>query len=334
MAQPRVRPRRRAELAGGVALALNNHGNSLSCLGRPAEAEACQRENVALLRRLVEQEDHPVLAGNLGRALNNHGLVLQDLNRLAEAQACHRESLVIYRRLVEQEGRAELADGLAIALRCHGRLLQDLKQPAEAEQNLRESVAILVSLVDQGASWLTEQLELAWRYYAQVQKLIRKQINATDAIELPVPTSDQASASAPNTTKSEKMLYCTFCGKSPQMVGKLIEGPTVFICSECVKLCMGIVRGKLQPKAREQDLATDSTSLSLVSDVPSPAESNTETITKMLYCSFCGKSQHEVQKLIAGTNAFICGECVDLFTDINREELIYEARAALDQLPR
>lgn len=39
-----------------------------------------------------------------------------------------------------------------------------------------------------------------------------------------------------------------------------------------------------------------------------------------LYCSFCGKSQHEVKKLIAGPNVFICNECVELCTDIIREE--------------
>jgi len=42
---------------------------------------------------------------------------------------------------------------------------------------------------------------------------------------------------------------------------------------------------------------------------------------KMLYCSFCGKSQHEVKKLIAGPSVFICDECVDLCVDIIREEL-------------
>ena len=39
-----------------------------------------------------------------------------------------------------------------------------------------------------------------------------------------------------------------------------------------------------------------------------------------LYCSFCGKSQHEVKKLIAGPNVFICNECVELCMDIIREE--------------
>jgi len=42
---------------------------------------------------------------------------------------------------------------------------------------------------------------------------------------------------------------------------------------------------------------------------------------KLLYCSFCGKSQHEVRKLIAGPSVFICDECVDLCNDIIREEM-------------
>lgn len=43
--------------------------------------------------------------------------------------------------------------------------------------------------------------------------------------------------------------------------------------------------------------------------------------SKLLYCSFCGKSQHEVRKLIAGPSVFICDECVDLCNDIIREEI-------------
>ncbi|MCE5180177.1 MAG: ATP-dependent Clp protease ATP-binding subunit ClpX [Betaproteobacteria bacterium] len=41
---------------------------------------------------------------------------------------------------------------------------------------------------------------------------------------------------------------------------------------------------------------------------------------KLLYCSFCGKSQHEVRKLIAGPSVFVCDECVELCNDIIREE--------------
>ena len=42
---------------------------------------------------------------------------------------------------------------------------------------------------------------------------------------------------------------------------------------------------------------------------------------KLLYCSFCGKSQHEVRKLIAGPSVYVCDECVELCNDIIREEI-------------
>src|SRR3977135_3402560 len=49
-----------------------------------------------------------------------------------------------------------------------------------------------------------------------------------------------------------------------------------------------------------------------------------------LYCSFCGKSQHEVRKLIAGPTVFICDECVELCMDIIREENKYSLVKSLD----
>ena len=56
--------------------------------------------------------------------------------------------------------------------------------------------------------------------------------------------------------------------------------------------------------------------------------------SKLLYCSFCGKSQHEVRKLIAGPSVFICDECVDLCNDIIREEIQENAQEeASDRLP-
>src|SRR5215470_470820 len=57
---------------------------------------------------------------------------------------------------------------------------------------------------------------------------------------------------------------------------------------------------------------------------------------KVLYCSFCGKSQHEVQKLIAGPSVFICDECIELCNDIIRDEAPAEGgatRAAKSELP-
>src|SRR5665647_3178038 len=56
---------------------------------------------------------------------------------------------------------------------------------------------------------------------------------------------------------------------------------------------------------------------------------------KLLYCSFCGKSQHEVRKLIAGPSVFICDECIELCNDIIKEEgdASTTGQATKDKLP-
>ena len=52
-----------------------------------------------------------------------------------------------------------------------------------------------------------------------------------------------------------------------------------------------------------------------------------------LYCSFCGKSQHEVRKLIAGPTVFICNECVELCIDIIQEEHRTQSVKSKDGMP-
>jgi ATP-dependent Clp protease ATP-binding subunit ClpX len=66
------------------------------------------------------------------------------------------------------------------------------------------------------------------------------------------------------------------------------------------------------------------------------AEKKGSSSEKVLYCSFCGKSQHEVKKLIAGPSVFICDECIELCNDIIRDEVPAEgaeARALKSDLP-
>jgi ATP-dependent Clp protease ATP-binding subunit ClpX len=55
---------------------------------------------------------------------------------------------------------------------------------------------------------------------------------------------------------------------------------------------------------------------------------------KLLYCSFCGKSQHEVRKLIAGPSVFVCDECVELCNDIIREEMQEKSSSSSEKLPK
>ncbi len=64
-------------------------------------------------------------------------------------------------------------------------------------------------------------------------------------------------------SSSEKTLYCSFCGKSQHEVKKLIAGPSVFVCDECIELCNEIIRDELP-------LTTDATATS--AELPTPAE--------------------------------------------------------------
>jgi ATP-dependent Clp protease ATP-binding subunit ClpX len=66
------------------------------------------------------------------------------------------------------------------------------------------------------------------------------------------------------------------------------------------------------------------------------AEKKGNSSEKVLYCSFCGKSQHEVKKLIAGPSVFICDECIELCNDIVRDEVPADStpgRASKSDLP-
>jgi ATP-dependent Clp protease ATP-binding subunit ClpX len=66
---------------------------------------------------------------------------------------------------------------------------------------------------------------------------------------------------------SEKTLYCSFCGKSQREVKKLIAGPSVFICDECIDLCNDIIREEMPDAAAENEAKTD--------DLPTPADIKT-----------------------------------------------------------
>ena len=64
-------------------------------------------------------------------------------------------------------------------------------------------------------------------------------------------------------SSSEKTLYCSFCGKSQHEVKKLIAGPSVFVCDECIELCNEIIRDELPASTQDKDSK---------SDLPTPAE--------------------------------------------------------------
>src|SRR5438445_9884402 len=94
-------------------------------------------------------------------------------------------------------------------------------------------------------------------------------------------------------------LSCSFCGKGQREVRKLIAGPTVYICDECIKLCNDIVRQEAE-RAKAGPAQTP---------VPRTSDAEAKPSMQTLCCSFCGKSQRDVKTLIAGPTVYICGEC-------------------------
>ncbi len=114
--------------------------------------------------------------------------------------------------------------------------------------------------------------------------------------------------------------FCSFCGKRKHEVRKLISGPRVFICNECVALCREII-GPPPPVdvSRQPERTT--------ADLPAQALPDEEDVTAEKkppddkHCSFCGKLDTSVAKLVAGPTVHICNECVGLCEDIIAEEL-------------
>ena len=63
-------------------------------------------------------------------------------------------------------------------------------------------------------------------------------------------------------------------------------------------------------------------------------DANIKDSNKLLHCSFCGKNQNEVNKLIAGPSVFICDECVELCNEIIKEELEEKSSESKEGLPK
>jgi len=118
------------------------------------------------------------------------------------------------------------------------------------------------------------------------------------------------------TQQHEVKLACSYCGKLQKQVRKLIAGPTVYICDECIKLCNDLLAEPANP-------------------AEPPGQPADRAERSPLCCSFCGKNEREVKRMIAGPSARICDGCVGLCNDIISEEIEREEWAATlrDRLP-
>jgi len=110
--------------------------------------------------------------------------------------------------------------------------------------------------------------------------------------------------------------HCSFCGKRRTEVRKLISGPRVFICNECVARCRQVLGPRLVVEDAPNDLERTTQDLP-AQDIPDDEEITAERKPPdEHHCSFCGTLKTDVARLVAGPTVYICNECVELCEDV------------------
>jgi len=113
-----------------------------------------------------------------------------------------------------------------------------------------------------------------------------------------------------NTTSADRVrtFCCSFCGKPRDKVPKMFAGYHAHICSECLTLCNEIIREDAESQLLQPELFA-------------PPQPKTN---RNLECSFCGKSEHQVQRLIAGPGVYVCHECLEICNEMLRDDALME----------
>ena len=121
---------------------------------------------------------------------------------------------------------------------------------------------------------------------------------------------------------NQTTVRCSFCKKTTDEVRKMIAGPDVYICDECIDLCNDIIGTPVGRGARDEPVLP-------ITEEPAVSERRkrvTEQIGELLaardprprpLCSFCGKGRNEVRQLVEGPAVNICQECVRRSSESN-----------------
>ena len=112
-----------------------------------------------------------------------------------------------------------------------------------------------------------------------------------------------------NRTADRDLLRCSFCNKAPDDLRQLIAGPTAYICSECVDVCVDVLTNDSKPEGNLPDSASQR--LRVKAAAIFPDRSGT--------CSFCGKPGLSETLLPIESRGSLCGECADAIEDALRQ---------------
>jgi hypothetical protein len=116
---------------------------------------------------------------------------------------------------------------------------------------------------------------------------------------------------AQGTASTPRLLTCSFCGKSQDDVRKLIAGPGVYICDECVDLCNDIL-------TKEGDQGRSE----LETPAPKSHTPASSSLSRDLFltCGFCGLPQSSTGLVAVPDRRYVCGACVDAIRAVTDEE--------------
>lgn len=170
---------------------------------------------------------------------------------------------------------------------------------------------VIIAYLDGCSDISTEILKMGYRDLEFIKGIYQNRIdNLNNSIELSAETfylkqkleNDTCVYNAINDLMKkvcESVKICTFCGKIEDEVKHIIERNDIYICNECLELCDGI----LQEECCSYNYM-----------VKSPKQDTSEN--NELVCSFCGRAQAEVEKLIAADNINICNGCVEVCKNV------------------
>jgi hypothetical protein len=103
----------------------------------------------------------------------------------------------------------------------------------------------------------------------------------------------------------ELLLRCSFCNKTGNDVRKLIAGPTVYICDECVEVCVDIIADDVRLQGPPQDSAESQPPRAIVGAL----------VQHAVTCSLCGMVAPVKEVLPIEDRGFLCGGCADAVAD-------------------
>lgn len=222
--------------------------------------------------------------------------------------------------LSEYEQAVQIDTNSCILYEAKGFCLLQLKRDREALQAFEAAIQVNYDSANAyyGKGEALYQLGRSREALVVCKKALNLNPNHADARSLKTSLLQMsARTKSRSKNRSKPLIYrCSFCEKTQKEVQRLIAGPgRVYICDECLDLCKEICEqeGIVLTPYQENKTSTQQENTNI--------KATTKGHQTVYLCSFCGKTHHQVQQLVAGPGGvYICDECIGLCLEIIQEE--------------